>query len=292
MSEQVSVIGLGNMGAALARAFLAAGHTVTVWNRTPAKGEPLAAAGATVASTAAEAITASPATVACVTRYEHVYESLSSDEAGRALSGTTLVNLTWGSPSDAEAMQEWAHGHGAAYLDGGIPVYPAGIGQSDTSLVYAGAREVWDRHATLLADLGGASRHVGDFIGAANVVSLAIPGAFYHMALGAFYEAAAYADRLGVDVTELTPMIAPQLTMLRDAVYEGIDAVDQNRYETDQATLFIHLDAMRTAREAMADAELRGTQLRALVDVMERGVAAGNAELGVWSLLKLLSDGG
>jgi hypothetical protein len=133
---------------------------------------------------------------------------------------------------------------------------------------------------------------VGQFVGAANVLALAIPGAFYHMALGAFYEAAAYADRLGVEVTALAPMIEPQLTMLRDAILEGIEAIDHDRYETDQATLFIHLDAMRTARDAMADADLRGTQLRALVDVMERGVTAGDAELGVWSLLKLLSAGG
>lgn len=226
------------------------------------------------------------------TRTEDVYEVLDSQDARRALSGRTLVNLSWGMPSEAVAMQEWADGRGASYLDGGIPVYPAAIGKADTSLVYAGRRAVWDRHAPLLADLGGASRFVGESVGAANVLALAIPGAFYIMGYGAFCEAAAYAHRCGVQVGDLKPMIQPQLKMLQGAIEGAIDALDEDRFETDQATLFIHLDAIRTALDAMNDAGQRGTQLRASVDVMERGVAAGDADLGVWSLVPLLSDGG
>ena len=56
MSKAITVIGLGNMGSALARRFLAGGHPTTVWNRTAAKADPLRAAGATVAPNAASAI--------------------------------------------------------------------------------------------------------------------------------------------------------------------------------------------------------------------------------------------
>ncbi|MER7078809.1 NAD(P)-binding domain-containing protein, partial [Saccharopolyspora kobensis] len=41
--KAVSVLGLGDMGTALADALLAAGHRVTVWNRTAARAEPLVA---------------------------------------------------------------------------------------------------------------------------------------------------------------------------------------------------------------------------------------------------------
>jgi 3-hydroxyisobutyrate dehydrogenase-like beta-hydroxyacid dehydrogenase len=58
MSEQegttaqctVSVIGLGNMGSALARRFVANHHSVTVWNRSADKGAPLTKRGARVAA--------------------------------------------------------------------------------------------------------------------------------------------------------------------------------------------------------------------------------------------------
>ena len=55
MKEPVAVIGLGNMGFPMARNLLAAGFPLAVHNRTRAKAEPLAAGGAAVAASAAEA---------------------------------------------------------------------------------------------------------------------------------------------------------------------------------------------------------------------------------------------
>ncbi|MFD0574466.1 NAD(P)-dependent oxidoreductase [Kitasatospora gansuensis] len=52
----VGVLGTGIMGAAMARNLLRAGHTVHAWNRTRAKAEPLAADGALIADTPAEAV--------------------------------------------------------------------------------------------------------------------------------------------------------------------------------------------------------------------------------------------
>ncbi|MFD0888709.1 NAD(P)-binding domain-containing protein, partial [Streptosporangium algeriense] len=38
----LTLLGLGAMGTALAQAWLAAGHRLTVWNRTPGRAEALA----------------------------------------------------------------------------------------------------------------------------------------------------------------------------------------------------------------------------------------------------------
>lgn len=56
----ITVLGLGNMGTALAGALIDAGHPTTVWNRSPARAEPLGARGATAADTAEFAVSASP----------------------------------------------------------------------------------------------------------------------------------------------------------------------------------------------------------------------------------------
>lgn len=53
---KIGILGMGNMGAPMARRLLGAGHAVTVWNRTPARAEALAAEGARVAATPAEAV--------------------------------------------------------------------------------------------------------------------------------------------------------------------------------------------------------------------------------------------
>ncbi|RVX43011.1 3-hydroxyisobutyrate dehydrogenase [Nonomuraea polychroma] len=52
----VAVLGTGIMGAPMARNLLKSGLRVTVWNRTRAKAEPLAADGAVVAGSPAEAV--------------------------------------------------------------------------------------------------------------------------------------------------------------------------------------------------------------------------------------------
>lgn len=55
-AKKIAFLGLGHMGAPMARHLLAQGHALTVWNRTPDKAEALAAAGATVAATPAGAV--------------------------------------------------------------------------------------------------------------------------------------------------------------------------------------------------------------------------------------------
>src|SRR5258706_9451668 len=52
---QIGFIGLGSMGAAIARNLLESGHDLCVFNRSPARAEPLRAAGGTVAASPAQA---------------------------------------------------------------------------------------------------------------------------------------------------------------------------------------------------------------------------------------------
>ena len=56
----IAFIGLGNMGAPMARNLLAAGHKLTVYNRTRTRAEPLQSLGAKVAATPREAAAAAP----------------------------------------------------------------------------------------------------------------------------------------------------------------------------------------------------------------------------------------
>lgn len=55
-AEKVAFLGLGHMGAPMARRLLTAGHPLTVWNRTAAKAAPLVAEGAVLAASPADAV--------------------------------------------------------------------------------------------------------------------------------------------------------------------------------------------------------------------------------------------
>jgi 3-hydroxyisobutyrate dehydrogenase-like beta-hydroxyacid dehydrogenase len=122
--SDVSVIGLGAMGSALAEAFLKNGLSVTVWNRSPAKADALVAKGAVAAASVKDAVEASKLVVACLLVYDAVYEAF--EPAKDALAGRTLVNLTNGTPAQAREMAQWAGSRGADYLDGGIMAVPIG----------------------------------------------------------------------------------------------------------------------------------------------------------------------
>ena len=56
MAERVAVLGTGIMGTPMARNLLKAGFKVRVWNRTPDKARVLAAGGADLAATPADAV--------------------------------------------------------------------------------------------------------------------------------------------------------------------------------------------------------------------------------------------
>src|SRR5687768_12183289 len=102
MSE-VTVIGLGNMGSALARALLENGRAVTVWNRSSEKAAPVVDKGAVLAPSLSTAITDSPIIMVCVTNYAAANHIL--DEVAAHLLGKLVVQFTTGSPQDARASE-------------------------------------------------------------------------------------------------------------------------------------------------------------------------------------------
>ena len=170
--SDVTVIGLGLMGSALARACVSAGYRTAVWNRDGAKSDPFARAGATVAGSPLGAAEASPLTILCLSGYGTARRLF--DPAGQgALSGRTIVQLSTGSPDEAADLQAFLTAKGAAYLDGAILGGPAAIGTAAGRILVCGEIAAWRRHEPVLRCLGGGLRHVGENIRAAAALDLA-----------------------------------------------------------------------------------------------------------------------
>ena len=77
--KRVAVVGIGNMGSALAERLLVTSHKVAVWNRIDSKCSPLVELGANQASSAAEAADLSDTILVCVTDIDAVESILASD---------------------------------------------------------------------------------------------------------------------------------------------------------------------------------------------------------------------
>jgi 3-hydroxyisobutyrate dehydrogenase-like beta-hydroxyacid dehydrogenase len=184
MSE-VSVIGTGNMGSALARALLKTRCAVTVWNRSPEKAVSLVDQGAILAPSPLAAIAASPITLVCVTNYAAANHIL-SDAAGN-LSGKLIVQFTTGSPQDARSSEAWAHEHGADYLDCAITGSPSSIGTPSAHILVSGSEAVFQKAEPVLRLLAENLDYKGAAIGLASAWEMVFIMHYYGMFLSLFH---------------------------------------------------------------------------------------------------------
>jgi len=115
--RRVAVLGTGTMGAGMARSMLRAGLDVAVWNRSRDRAAPLAADGARVAGTAAEAVAGADAVVTMLWDGDSVAEvlagALPTAPKGALWAQTTTVSV----PDAGERLPALAAQHGARYLD-------------------------------------------------------------------------------------------------------------------------------------------------------------------------------
>lgn len=197
----VTVIGLGAMGSALARAFVGAGHSLCVWNRTFSKSEPLVALGATVAGSPGDALSSSPIAVVCVDNYDVSRCIVGEHGSLGSLSGRTVIQLSTGTPAEARDFSDWLTGYGVRVLDGAIMPYPDGIGAEDSQILFAGSAALYGQHKPVLDCLGGDLRHVGEEMGAAAVLDMAMLTHQLTNYLGVWHGArACEAEGVGIDV--------------------------------------------------------------------------------------------
>ncbi|TNY35989.1 NAD(P)-dependent oxidoreductase [Thermomonospora catenispora] len=283
MPTDVTVLGLGPMGRALAGAFLAAGHSVTVWNRTAGKAEELAARGARVAATAAEAVGAAPLTVVCVLDDAAVWEVL-TPLAG-TLGGRTLVNLTNGTPEQARRVAEWAAEQDAEYLDGGIMAVPPLIGGSEAFILYSGSERAFQEARDALNALGRAV-FLGADAGRAALYDLALLAGMYGM-FGGFYQAAAMVTSAGVPAARFAPLLVSWLTAMLDTLPGTAAGLEEGAYDDGSSDLEMQLIAFDNIRAAAHDLGVGDDLLRPLRDLYERALAA-RREGGAADLLGLM----
>lgn len=261
--SDVSVVGLGAMGSALARAFLDQGKSVTVWNRSHHRAEALVAAGARLADRPAGAFGSSPVVVMCVLDELAAEEILAADGVAGTLTGRVVAQLSTMSPEAFDRQAAYVSRSGGQLLAGGIMAYPRTIGLPSTAILLSGPRDAYDSHADLFAALGGASRHVGEGAAAA-VLSLAC-WTYYYPALGAFFEAAALVESAGLPMsalTDLAPLMADELVT---GITDVAERVERRNFSGEQSTVDVHIEALEVIANELSKRKLASTMMDAFL---------------------------
>ena len=195
----IAFIGLGGMGAAIAGNLVKAGHEVTVWNRSPEKAEPLAAAGAKVARTAADAAADASIVFSMVADDRALFSVLAGEdgllqglpERSLHISMSTIAVAT----ADKVAADHAAHGQ--RYISAPVFGRPDAAKAAKLFIVTAGADDDIADAEPYLQAVGQKVFRVGGTPSLANLVKLC--GNFAILAaIETMGEAMALAEKGGV----------------------------------------------------------------------------------------------
>jgi 3-hydroxyisobutyrate dehydrogenase-like beta-hydroxyacid dehydrogenase len=157
----VGLIGLGNMGTAIAERVLDAGYQLLVYNRSAGKANALAARGATAAGTPGQ----------LAEQVDVVLTSLADDEAledvaGQVLAGarpgTVLIDMSTVSPEASARVASLADAEAVDYLRAPVSGNPTVVRAGNLSFIVSGRRETLERVAPVIRAIGPTVHYVGD----------------------------------------------------------------------------------------------------------------------------------
>jgi 3-hydroxyisobutyrate dehydrogenase len=199
-STRIGWIGTGIMGAPMCGHLLAAGHAVTVFNRSPERARPLIDRGARWAESPRAVAEQADVVFTMVGLPDDVRQVVLGRDGvlAGASAGSVLVDMTTSEPALAREIHEAARGRGVASLDAPVSGGDLGAREARLSIMVGGDPEAFARVEPLLGRLGKTVVHQGP------------PGSWQHakmvnqilIASGmvGVCEALLYAHRAGLDV--------------------------------------------------------------------------------------------
>jgi 3-hydroxyisobutyrate dehydrogenase-like beta-hydroxyacid dehydrogenase len=204
----IAFLGTGLMGSGFVRGLLARGHEVAVWNRTADRARPLAAAGARLAASPAEAASGA----------ERIYLSLSDDEAVDAVlaaalpaSDAPIVDFTTTAPSPTRARAARLAATGRRFLHAPVFMAPENARLAQGLMLAAGPEDVFAAQRPELEAMTGRVWYLGAEPGRAAAFKL-FGNAMFFAVVSGFADVLEVARAAGIappDVMELFAHLDP-----------------------------------------------------------------------------------
>lgn len=219
----ISFLGTGIMGGPMAANLAKAGHTVRVWNRTPAKA---AIAGTTAAGSPAEAVAGAEVVWICLSDTAAV-EEVAAGFLDAIQPGTIVADSSTISPRASSALAEQVAGRGGAWVD--CPVTGSRRGAEDAKLIFivGGDEPTVKRLDPLFHAMGQRVFYMGpNGMGLATKLAMNLNIALIYQG---FIEGLVLAEKSGVSAEQMIEIIGA--TMLRSGVTEyKSDAIRQRDF--------------------------------------------------------------
>jgi 3-hydroxyisobutyrate dehydrogenase len=284
---KLAFLGLGVMGGPMARHLAAAGHDVTVYNRTAARAEAwVGAHGGRAAPTPADAATGADIVLACVGNDDDLRAVCTGpDGAFAAMApGTLFIDHTTVSARVTRDLHAIAAAQGAGFVDAPVSGGQAGAETGKLSVMCGGTDADYARAEPVIAAYARICRRMGG-PGAGQLAKMSNQIAIAGLVQG-LSEALHFAEQAGLDPRAVVEVISQGAAGSWQM---------QNRYQTMLDDHFTHgfaVDWMRKDLRIVLDAadEVKASlPVTALVDQFYKDVQAmGGGRWDTSSLFKRL----
>jgi 3-hydroxyisobutyrate dehydrogenase-like beta-hydroxyacid dehydrogenase len=270
---RIAFLGLGNMGIPIARHLVQAGHELTVWNRTRERAEPLAALGASIATSPTDA----------VTNAEIIFTMVMNDAALRAVlfdqgvlqampAGAIHVALSTISVALSDELTAEHRARKQEYL--GSPVFGRPNVAEDGKLwtAVAGNAQAVEKVKPLLESFSRGVTVVSEKPSSAHALKLG--GNFLITAMiAALSESMIFAEATGISPALFAETV--NNAMFRSPFYESYAKIMLHPPEHPGGTVTIGEKDMRLFREAAQKASIKTPLGDLYYAHLERAINAG-----------------
>ncbi|AHN21783.1 NAD(P)-dependent oxidoreductase [Lysinibacillus varians] len=285
--NNVTVIGLGSMGATLARVLLKKGYQVTVWNRSIEKAESLLEDGAILATSVASAVSASEVSIICLSDYKASISILDTKEVKRALSGRVLIELSTGSPQQARDNELWAQENNVKYLDGAIAASPLQIGNLEATIFTSGSLIAYKQSEQILKCLAGNVPYLGEQVSAASSTDLAFLSYLFGSYLG-FFHAARILESDGLRIDDFGSMIAHVSQVVGEVMKNESEVIQTETYDNPQSSINMCMTTVELFMAQAQEAKINNEFPMFAQGLFQRALDAGYGNEELAALIKVM----
>jgi 3-hydroxyisobutyrate dehydrogenase-like beta-hydroxyacid dehydrogenase len=282
----ISVIGLGNMGSALAEALLTAGFTVTVWNRTVSKSQRLVELGAMLADSPAVAALNSEKTIVCVSDHAAFVSVIHNDSVATTLAGKCLIQLGIVTAEQARQTGAWAQTQNIGYLEGSILGMPKNVKTATATLVCSGPKILFDA-AQIPLSVFGNSQLVSETIGSAYEFDKVYYSFAYAVLLG-FFQGAAMAHASGFSIDAYTSIVIERFPVATENLKGFGERIADRNHDDNQCSLEVWGDAYAKSLELCRALKVDDTLPAALMRNFEKAQNEGFGDSGITAIFEAL----
>ena len=288
IDTKVTVIGLGLMGSALAKALSKSGLSVTVWNRSIEKANSFNTETVNVAGSLVAAIKASEIVVVCIRDYEATDKLFRVNAVEAELDGKVILQLSTGTPAKAREAAAWIISKGGSYLDGEIMGFPDAVGTNECTILYSGDVEAFISCKRVIDAFGGTVQHIGEDPGFAAALSSAVLSIYFSFLFGAL-NGAAICDAENVPLSLFKDLGISLLPVFGDVLSRSVDMISSDAYESQHSTLETSVGALNQIASVGEGAHLDGRFVECMRKYAMEGLEAGHGSVGNAVIFKQFS---